>query len=167
MICQERVYPRARILSCPGIVLSPMPEHHLPGPKDVNVEGMVSAWIGDELDGRSSISPVRQRPLAIPGGCPVVELADENERRYAWAGANHAAARIEGNGRAKAEIAGVDEELDRARLRHRQCHHAALRGTRHGYAMGVHERLAREEQERAVGVERARGDVCRRVSLGR
>jgi len=52
-------------------------------------------------------------------------------------------------------------------LRDRQCHHAALRGTGHGYTMGIHEWLAREKQERAVRVERPPEDVCRRVSLRR
>jgi hypothetical protein len=112
IFCQERVYPAARIFSRLSIVLRPMPEHHSPGLEDFNVEGMVSATIGDELDGHSRNSPVRQRPLAIAGGCPVVELADENERRYVWTGADHAASGIKGDGRAKAELAGVDEEFD-------------------------------------------------------
>src|SRR5262249_54589733 len=120
IICQEREYPAARIFRRPSVVLQPMPEHRSPGLEDFHIEGMVSARIGDEADGRSRISPVRQRPCAVVGGCPVVELTDDNERRYAWTGANHATAWIEGDGRAIAEIARVDEELDRALLCHRQ-----------------------------------------------
>src|SRR5262249_49099691 len=88
-----------------------MPEHRSPGLEDFHIEGMVSARISDECNGRSRSSPVRQRPGAVVGGCPVVELTDDNERGYAWSGADHAAAWIEGDGRAKAEIAQVDEEL--------------------------------------------------------
>src|SRR5215510_7391252 len=71
-ICQEGVHPPARIISCLGIVLGPMPEHHSPGLKDFNIEGVVSARIGDELDERSRISPVGHRPLAIAGGRPII-----------------------------------------------------------------------------------------------
>ena len=112
IISQECVYPAARIFSCFTIILRPMPEHHRPGLKHFDIEGMVSAMIRDELDGRSGVSPVGHRSLAIAGGCPVIELTDENERRYARSGADHAAPWIEGDGRAKAEIAGVDEEFD-------------------------------------------------------
>src|SRR5262245_41003078 len=167
MICQELVSPAARIVSCLGIVLRPMPEHHSAGLEDFDIEGMVSAGIGDKLDGRVRASPVRHCPLAIAGGRPIIEFTDENERRYAWTGADHAAPRIKGDGRAKAEIVGVDEGLTRARLRHRQRHHAALRATGHGYTMGIDEWLPREKQERAVRIERAREDVDRSVSVGR
>jgi hypothetical protein len=88
-----------------------MAEHHSPGLKEFNIEGMVSARIGDELNGYPRIAPVRHRPRAVLGGCPVIELTDENERGYAWTGADHAAPWIEGDGHAKAEIAGVDEDL--------------------------------------------------------
>src|SRR5262245_9821428 len=106
MACQ------ASIAVSPLILHRPMPEHHSPGLEDFHIEGVVSARISDELNGRSRISPVRQRPCAVVGGCPVVELTDDHERRYAWTGANHAAARIEGDGCVKAEIHGIDEELD-------------------------------------------------------
>src|SRR5262249_16778211 len=95
-----------------SVVLHPMPEHHSPGLEDFHIEGMVSARIDDKLDGGTRISPARQRLCAVVGGCPVVELTDDNERRYVWTGADHTAAWIEGDGRAKTEIRRVDEELD-------------------------------------------------------
>src|SRR5262245_1815293 len=69
MICQEREDPATCIFGSLSIVLRPMPEHHSPGLEDFHIEGMVSARIGDELDGRSRISPVRQRPRAVVRGC--------------------------------------------------------------------------------------------------
>ncbi len=91
MICQERPNPAVRIFSGLSIVLRPMAKHHSPGVEDLNIEGMVSARISDELDRRSRASPVRHCARAIIGGCPVVEFADENERRYARAATDHAA----------------------------------------------------------------------------
>src|SRR5215469_2282794 len=111
IVCEECSNPPACIFGCLSIVLRPMAEHHSPSLEDFNVKGVVSASIGDELNGCSRIPPVRDRPRAVLGRRPVVELTDENESRYVWTGAYHATPWIEGDGRAKAEIAGVDEAL--------------------------------------------------------
>src|SRR5262245_9777 len=111
MICKEGAHPAARIFGGLRIVFRPVAEHHSPRLKKLNVERMVSPWIGDELNRYSGATPVLHRSHAILCRCPVVELANENECRHAWTGADDAAPWIEGNGRTKRETVRVDEEL--------------------------------------------------------
>jgi hypothetical protein len=69
---QKFPYPAVRIVSRVGIVFNPMVEELSAGVEVGMIEIVVSAWIGDEFNRRSSASPVRNLSRAILGGRPIV-----------------------------------------------------------------------------------------------
>src|SRR5215510_2506873 len=103
--CQKVPYPSVGIFCRVGIVFKPMIEGLSAGLERWGIETVVSARVSDEFDRRIATSPARDQAGAVLSGCPVVKLADENERRYAWPGTRPEARGIEGNGCAKGQIA--------------------------------------------------------------
>src|SRR5262245_66407174 len=97
-MCQKVPYPAVRIFGGVGIVFKPMIEGLSAGLKRGGIETVVSALIGDEFDRRIATSPARDQAGAVLSGCPVVELADENERGDAWPGTCLQARGVAGRG---------------------------------------------------------------------
>src|SRR5262245_66312111 len=106
-MCQKVPYPAVRIFGSVGIVFKPMIEGPSAGLKRGGIETVVSALIGDEFDRRIATSPARDQAGAILSGCPVVELADDNEQGYAWPDTSPRARGAEGNDCDAANTAGV------------------------------------------------------------
>src|SRR5262249_18751916 len=108
-------------------------------------------------NGRSRLSPTRDRARTAIGGGPVIELTDKNEcggRRP-----RAAAAPVKGDRPAETKKGWVDENLALGLLCHPQRHKNAPPRDRHRDAITVHEWLAREKEQRAVRVERALEDA--------
>src|SRR3954463_5700489 len=72
----------ACIVRCLAIVFNPVTEHDLAGLEVRVKESVVRAGIDDEFDRRAVVAPAFDLAGAVRRRRPVVERADEDQRRY-------------------------------------------------------------------------------------
>ena len=95
-----------------GVILQPVPEIGPARCQPGKIEGVIGAGIDLEPDRSALVRLQRQPLLAIRRGCPVILVADQDERRHYEPTPRGAAPRIVGDRNLESQIIGQLVDLD-------------------------------------------------------